>query len=287
MRALSTLFDVTVFLLLVGGAIGTLVVGIGQAPPATTNNAAGDARLMATATTTINYSLAPAARNATTGVTFHRQEGADFNRTAHGTYATLIADAAVANATVDGRQFSRLEGPYVRAVLAAIRGTIGSPDHETNVVARWVPYPNAPVAGTASVGTQPPPGVRVNAVTLTVDSGMTVSGSEPRTMGALANKTAAAIIDGRFPPREATLALRGQYPVSTLTAQQYRRAGTALGVTPVLTEDGNASTANARLRRQLAARLERDLQARYSSPAAAADALRVDRVRIVVRTWSP
>jgi hypothetical protein len=242
---------------------------------------------MATATTSINYSLAPAARNATTGVTFHRQEGADFNRTAHGTYATLLADAAVANATVDGRQFSRLEDPYIRAVVTAIRGTIGSPDHETTVLARWAPYPDAPVAGTASVGTPPPRGVSVHAVTLTVDSGMTVSASQPRTMGAVANNTAAAIIDGRFPPRETTLALRGQYPVSTLTAQQYRRAGSALGVTPVLTEDGNASTANARLRRQLAERLEQDMRARYSSPAAAAEALRVGTVRIVVRTWSP
>ncbi len=298
-RGVSTVVDATVFLLLVGGAIATLVAGSGglsaveEDPRPRANPAAEGATLLATNTASVNYSLTPATRSPADGVDFHQTEGAGFERRAHGTLAGLLADAAVGNATFEGRRLSRDGVGFERSVAATVRDRLDRPGVRTRVVATWEPYPDAPVRGSVRVGEAPPRNVDVHAATMRVES--TVPASRERARRAavddgyagVARAVAAAVVRGRFPPAETRLALRGDYPVDALTVQRYRRTGSVLGVQLQVDGGANVSDVNDRLTTALAGRLEADLAERYSSPAAAADDVETATVRVTVRTWSP
>jgi hypothetical protein len=105
--------------------------------------------------------------------------------------------------------------------------------------------------------------------------------------GAVADAFANATVAGLFPPERSGLALRGDYPLSALVAYRYRHAAEQVGavVAPPVAE-GNATRANDRLAGALSERFERTLRSEYPTPRAAAAAGTVDRVTIVVRTWS-
>lgn len=292
-RGISSVVDATVFLLLVGGAVATLVAGTGGVETDQRNPAAEGARVLTTATATVNYSLAPAARHADGGVDFHRTNGTDFRRSSHGTLASLVADAAVGNATVDGRRLSYRTLDFERAVTEVVRSRTDRARSEIGVTAVWEPYPGAPVSGTVRAGPGPPRDADVRAASVAVDSDAPAVGDAAERAAAeagyagVARVAAEGVVRGLFPPNETRLALRGHYPVDALTAHRYRRAATlfdaprpGVGRTPV--EEMNDGLASA-----LADRFERDMRARYESPEAAAADLDVGSVRVTVRTWSP
>lgn len=299
MRAISTVVDATVFLLLVGGAIATLVAGTGtmhaesQERPGPVNPAAEDATLLATTTATVNYSLAPATVSEVDGMTFHRTEGSGFERSAHGTLASLLADAAVGNVALEGERLSHAGDEFERRLSSTVRDRLGRRGTRSTVDATWEPYDDAPVEGTVRVGDEPPRDVDVHAATLTVDSGFPASreraerAAEEDGFRDVATVVADAVVRGLFPPRETQLALRGSYPGDALTAQRYHRAATLFGAEPPSVEGTNVSTANERLRAALADRFAADLAARFDSAGAAARAVETDTVDVTVRTWSP
>jgi len=298
-RAVSTVVDATVFLLLVGGAIATLVAGTGtmQAEsherPGSGNPAAEDARLLATTTATVDYSLAPATAAEADGVTFHRTDGSGFERTAHGTLASLLADAAVGNVASDGEQLSHASDEFERRLSSTVRDRLGRRGVRTSVEVTWEPYDDAHLVGTTRVGDEPPRDVDVHAATLTVDSGFPASreraerAAEEDGFRGVATVVADAVVRGLFPARETQLALRGSYPGDALTAQRYRRAATLFGAEPPTIEETNVSVSNDRLRTALEDRLVADLESRFGSPGAAARAVETDTVDVTVRTWSP
>ncbi|MEF8841628.1 MAG: hypothetical protein V5A62_08380 [Haloarculaceae archaeon] len=287
-RAVSTLADAAAFLLLVSIAVGTLAhpaVAPDRAPPA-----GASAERLSTVTANPNYSLAPGARAANESlVTFEQTEGPEFDRVAHGSVASLLADAAVGNATVGGRELTRTGDGFERAVRGAARDAT---TRRVRVRAVWTPYSGAAVRGVVAVGPRPPPDARVGVTTLAVDSGVPAARerarSAARTDGyeGVARVVARATVRGLFPPGELRLALRDDYPVSALARYRYLRAGRLLDADirgPVRgVEPGRA---NERLSRALAVRIERDVRDRYETPAAAARAVRTGEVRIVVRRW--
>lgn len=293
MRGVSTVVDATVFLLLVGGAIATLAAGTSVVPPESDNPAAENARLLATNTATVNYSLAPATESPSDGVSFHRTSGPEFQRTAHSTLVSLIGDAAVGRIGVDGVRFTRTSLDFEQRLDPLVRDQLASPDVETSVVAVWEPYPDSPVSGQFQTGNEPPQDADVNAATLHVDSGIPASSdlasdaAQRDGYRGVARVLADAVVEGVFPPRETQLALRGEYPVDTLTAQRYRQTADALDVRPPGIGETDVNTANGRIANALADEFEADLRARYDSPAAAASAVETDTVHVVVRTWSP
>jgi len=298
-RAISTVVDATVFLLLVGGAIATLVVGSGtmqagtHESPGSGNPAAEDARLLATTTATVNYSLTPSTAADDDWVTFHRTEGGGFNRSAHGTLASLLADVAVGNAAFDGEEFAYAGDQFERRLSSTVEDRLSRRGLRTGVEASWEPYDGAPLAGAMHAGDDPPRDVDVHAATLTVDSGFPASreramrAADERGYRGVAAVVADAVVRGLFPPRETQLALRGSYPTDSLTAQRYRRAATVFGAEPPTFDDTNVSTANDRLRAALTERFVADLKTRFDSPYAAARAAETDTVDVTVRTWSP
>ncbi len=289
----STVLDAAVCLLLISGGVVTLAAAGAPADDPATTRADAVAETLATSTTGVNYSLAPGAppaRRVLGADAVPVESGPGFVRYRRGTYAALLGDAALSGVSVDGRRLTRTGDGFRAAVRNATARSVSLAG--TQVVAVWRPYPDAPVSARVSVGEAPPPGATVHAATTSVPSGVPAAGAAARNAsdegyGGVADAVARAVVAGLFPPDEAALALRGDYPASALVRYRYRRAAALTGasVGDALAAE-NATAANARLRRALSARLESDLRARFDSPGAAARAVEARRVHVVVRTWS-
>ena len=289
----STVLDVAVCLLLISAGVVTLVSAESPADEPATTRADATVETLVTSTAGVNYSLASGAGPArrVLGVdAVPVKSGPAFVRYRRGTYAALLGDAALAGVSFDGRRLVRTGDGLRAAVGNATARAI--PLAGTQVVAVWRPYPDAPVSARASVGGTPPPGATVHAATVGVPSGVPPArgaalNASREGYGGVADAVTRAVVTGLFPPREADLALRDDYPASALVRYRYRRAAVLTGtsVGDALAAE-NASAANARLRAALSLRLEADLRERFDSPGAAARAIRTRRVRIVVRTWS-
>ncbi|MWG35425.1 DUF7284 family protein [Halomarina oriensis] len=271
MRAVSTVADTLVFLVLVSAAVGTLVV-VPSSSPSPPPRAESTAETLTT--TTLSVPVA-----ATAG---------DERRRAHGTPAGLLARAALANATLDDRRL--LPGALPRRVRSRVRATRPTPD--VHLVARWEPYSNASLAGRVAVGSPPPRDVRTDVETVTVPSGVAVTDARLDAAAAdgyrpLATLVAERFVDRSFPPGAARSNLADP-AVRDRTAARYRRFAAVTGADvrgPL--GDGSAATARARLVDALATRLAADMRARFETPSVAADAVRErpGTVRLVVVTW--
>jgi hypothetical protein len=295
-RGVASLVDTALFLLLVSSAVVALAGPV--APPSSavtpaspTPDAGVSLQRLETVTANPGYSLAPGARRADESlVRFPTERGPEFERFAHGSVASLLADAAVGNLTVDGRAVTHTSDGFERAMAAGARSATGPRVH---VRAVWVPYPGAPVRGTLAAGHAPPPTTRVSTATATLDSGFpsarerALRAAERDGYAGVARVAANATARGLFPLGATGRALRGHYPVEALVRYRYRRLATFLGTSvegPVRRHDPRV--ANDRLSRALAVTLERDLQTSFDSPRAAARLVAVGEVRLVVRRWS-
>jgi hypothetical protein len=288
-RGVGSALDVVLFLLLVAVAVGSLTLPV---PPERPPDAAGSVARLDAVTASVEYSLSPGVRQAETGlVTFDRGSGPEFRRHAGGSLASLVAEAAVANLTVAGREPDHADDGFGRAVAAAVRNRTGP---RVRVRATWRPYPGAPVGGRFGAGRAPTPDARVATVTRTIDSGYpdirgrAITAAERDGWTGVARVVAGAVVRGTFPPDRSRVGLRADYPVDALLRYRYRRVAAAVG-TDIEGPLAGARTheANARLRRALAARLETDLRRSFDSPAAAARAVQVGEVRLAVRRWEP
>lgn len=310
MRAVSTVVDATVFLLVLGVAVAT-VVGVpmvsgdeGTATDPTdladptnhadaTDHADAVAEFLATGIERVNYSLASAARTLPGDPPIEITDGPPFRRSAHGTLASLLADAATGSITVDSEPISRDGRAYERAVVDATERRIFARNYSVSVRAVWEPYPDAPIRGTVNAGRSPPATVDVTAATVVVDAPMPSSKSEALAAArqdgyeGVAIVISRSVVAGLFPPEETVLALRGDYPVAALTANRYHRTAIAVG------HEGGASNGhtdvaaeNRKLAASLADELEKDLGDRYGSAAAAARNVSTGTVTVTVRTWS-
>lgn len=243
-RAVSTVVDACLCLLLVGASVATLSTAPLPAPdPAADAAARPAAAIVATHAARVPY----------------RPTDASSARTAEGTVARLLATAAVVRdrCGAAGERFVDGVGAEAEAALAPVDG-------RTRLLARWRPYPGAP-ARTATVGPAPPPDAAVDAVELTVP----VTRADPET-------------DLRAAARA------GFEPLATAVARAVHARRT--GDCP-LAADGpparrRAASVSSPPPQRLVDRIERALRRTYGTPAAAAEGVAVDRVRVVVRTWS-
>lgn len=287
-RAVSTVVDVTLCLLFVGAAAAAVVNGGTIEPPDTSNPADDGAELLATSTATVEYQLRPAGDppNWTTNAT------ARHRRTAHGSLAELLGEAAMSRVSVGGSRVSTAGTGFEAAVANTTRRRLREWNHRSAVRARWEPYRGAPVNATMRVGQRPPPSADVRAATLTVPS-PTPSVREQAKRGAaesgydgVARVVAAAVVEGLFPPESTRLALQGDYPSNRLARTRYRRMGALVGTGELSVRSNAPARLNAEVRDALAAKLRQDLRSRFDSPAAAASAVRTGSIRVTVRTWS-
>lgn len=278
--------DAAVCLLLVGAAVFGVTAVSDPVETGDSGRTDAVAESLATSTATVNYALRPGTgpvRGAPAA--FPRRNGSDFRRTTHGTFAGLLARAAVDTAGFGGDSLTGSRDDFRRAVGGAVAGSFETAN--LRVDAAWRPYPGSPVGGRVGVGTEPPATATVHTATLSVPSGAervpTAAAGDFETLSAA---VAERVVETLVPRETAVLALRGDYPASALMWHRYGRLGDELGV-PVERDRRaeNATALNRRLADAFAPVVESDLRGRFDSPSEAASAVDVHRVRIVVRAW--
>jgi len=288
-RAVSTVVDVTVFLLLIGAAAAVLSSNAAVDQPSTANPAAQQAALLGTSTDSVSYGLDPPGEPPewTTNPT------ARHRRTAHGTLAELLVGATMSSVGMDDQRLSTAGRGFERAVANSTRKRLIERDRLTAVRVRWEPYRGAPIDADMRVGRRPPASVDVQAATLSVPSPMADVREEAeeaarmRGYDGVASVVASAVVDGLFPPERSRLARAGDYPANRLTRERYRQMAMLTDAGTVRVAQTDPETLNGQLQRALAAALSRDMRARFADPTAAAETVRTGTVRITVRTWEP
>lgn len=276
-RGISTVVDVSVFLLLVSAAVFSVVTATdgGVDVTATPDRDEATVETLATTTTTVEYDLGVDDRT-----------GEPIQRVRHGTLAELLAEAAVANASVDGAPTS----PYAAGFVDAVRTSLTSLlDGRTQVVAAWRPLPGSGLAGAVRVGPTPPPDATVHAATLSVDSGMPTAhdsalAASSSGYGRVADVAARRTVEGLFPSRRMRVALRGGAADAVVARERFGSMRAAYGSETTL--DAGVEPATTDLAVAVAERTERAFDRRFETPRAAAESVRTDRVTVVVRTWS-
>ena len=270
MRAVSTVLDVAVFLLLVSAAAGTLVLA--DTPQETSTRADETAEILASSTLSVEYDLGGEPRRA------------------HGTAGVLLARAAVANASTGGNRLSTMGRSYRETVQAAIRERLATPNR-TQVLARWRPYRGAPLAGTVTVGSTPPPGTDVHSATVSVpvsvpDSDISTTNATDRRYEDVAATVATAVAQGLLPDDRVDASAFRESPTAIATTHRYRTVGEATGadVADALAT-GAIGTAHERAVEGLTAWFSEDMRDRFETPAAAAKTVRTGSVRLTVRRW--
>lgn len=271
MRAISTVLDVTMFLLFVSAAVATLTVAPdpGPGPLAVDDQAA----LLAATTADVEYTVRTS------------------DRTAHGTIASLLARGAVANATVDGRPLSASGDEFLDEVSKTTRQTLG-PANQTQVLVRWEPYRDAPVRGAVNVGPEPPPGRDVTVATISVPAPVAPDEEEDGKIGlaegfhGVASVAARATADALLPTGHATLPSGRVSPASVVGSSRLRTLADATDVSvDRRLARGDFPSARERVIAGLTERYERDMHERFDTPGAAAQAVTAGTVRITVRRW--
>lgn len=269
MRAISTVLDVAVFMVLVSAAVGT--VAYAPTPVESGIDAQSTASLLASTTATVDYEI----------------RGAD--RQGHGTLGTLLARGAVANTSVAGQQVTGLADDFRATVRSRVRETLRNPN-TTQVTAVWQPYRDAPVHGRIGVGATPPPGVDVAAVTVSVpapfDSTETANLARLSGYRGLAEHVARPITAALLPSTASGASAGQQNPTAVVSSRRYRAIADSLGVSveAALTR-GDVADAHETVTEALAQRIEADIRGRFVSPAQARQALQTGTVTITVRRW--
>jgi hypothetical protein len=284
MRAVSTVLDVGLALLLTTAAIGVLVAG----PPLSTATIDGApsarpaADLVATTTANVSYRVGKPADGDT------RTEP----RYAQGTLAALLVDAALRTVHLPGGDVGADQTGFERRLRNLTQTRLRPLAGGTNVSVAWQPVgPGGPHAGLA-VGPTPPRDARVAAARLDVPTGIprgSAAAKRAATGGypAVAGVVATRLVAGLLPPTEMRTGLRGQPSTSERVRDRYEAFGGALGVEvgPVRESD-DVTPANDALRRALRAQLAGGLAERHRSPAAAARTVRTGPATVTVRRWA-
>lgn len=178
-RAVSTVVDVCLCLLLVSASVVTLFA----APAAGDDPAAGTADELAS-------TLAG-------GTTTVRYEGTAERRAVHGTYAGLLATAARTNRTpgtaARTNRTPKTGERFRAAVRNATRRLLSGDGWRGRVRATWRPYRGAGVTAVVA-GPSPPPGADVHAATTSVPSGLRPVAHEARRAAARSGYRGVAVV---------------------------------------------------------------------------------------------
>ncbi len=301
-RAVSTVVDVGLALVIVSAAALTLAMAPASEESGDADAADDLATVVATTTAEVEYEVKrPAVTDggsASPYLLFPPGPGEPSTpleqprgRTTGGTVAGLVAEAAVANVRVDGRELSGSTDDFEAAVEATTLDAVADDDVRVQVRAVWRPFPGSGVEGTFVAGDDPPPDADVHAATLDVP-GPAAGIDEPayndseRGFEELARALAERTVAGLYPPEQNRLALTDTGVRRTIAVERYNRMTVQLHV-PTGSPPSSATAANEVLVDALASRFEGKLRDRHDSPAAAAEAASVGTVVVTVRTWSP
>ncbi len=282
MRAISTVFDVTICLLLLSAAVVTLSLSGVEAGTAD-RTAEETASVLAATTADVEYRLHT--ERLADSLDSERLERRFADRAAwlddrrrHGTLAGLLARAAIGAAEIDAAELAPETAGFRAAVAEAVAATLPA---RTAVTARWRPYPGAPINGTVVVGGQPPSGADVRTATLELPVVPGID-ADSRSYRGLADAFAAGIVDATLPRTSGAFTL-GDAGITAVAVHRYH------ALTGERVEDrllgAEIGSLNRAATAELADTLRADLRDRFATPAAAAEAATPGAVWVTVRRW--
>lgn len=316
-RAISTVLDAAIFLLLVSAAIGLLhAIPDAEGGDSDPDVAAEATTTLATSMQTIEYRPAPGG-DAPAGTA---------NRTDRGTIAELLASATVANAQFRGEAVTSSPN-YEAAVRAAAERTIHgfTDDVEVQIRTRWRPLDDSELRGDVVVGPSPPMDADVHAATIAVPVGTGGAAGSPRDGGSaqddgvpataitvpvdtedaggaaregwsgtvaadcgeLAAAVASDVVGTAFPPERTAIGMRVPGAQKDLLEARYDVAANGLRFDDAsYYPEMSVGARNDLLVTELAQPF-RAVCRGYDSPEAAAERANPDAVLVSVRTWSP
>ncbi|MGQ3411035.1 DUF7284 family protein [Natrinema sp. LN54] len=243
-RAVSTVVDVTMALLLISASVLLVGLHLSESDDEFNDDRADrTAELLGESTLSVRYSLADTAPI--------DDRAGEYHRTEYGSATGLLADAAVANARIDGTRIRPAGDEFETAVDASVESALVGSSGDFYAVAEWEPYDNASINGTATAGERPPPTADVSSVTLTASSGLPAVDSaeierayldgstdwneylgdrtdrvetpQNKSFEAAGMVVGSAIVDGYFPPADTQRTLESQGVSHELAVFRYER----------------------------------------------------------------
>lgn len=293
-RAVSTVVDVSIALLLVSVAVAILV---SFTPPAASPDDTPESTTVGSTLTSTtvdaNYTIDDLVESAVADPGEYDEN--DRQRIAHGTIGAHLATIAIANLELEGSHLSFGSADYEAQLDETIRAILAESNTRGNVTAVWEPIPGGQIRGTTSLGEAVPPHTDVSVTTMTVPSGIDAVSGESNTgvvsFDGLAQRLAANIVEAYLPERNAQRALESSGLDRELTVHRYGTFADVLGIdanaldTHLTATTANATQANHYLEEALASLLQPHLENQFETPQAAVDGVALDDVRITVRTW--
>lgn len=282
MRAISTVVDVTLCLLLVSAGVVALTLPASQPPP--DRDVDEVASVLGTTSTSVSYQLSPDRLSPSEADTIEDPLYTERHR--HGTVAGLLARAAISDARVDGTQLAPEASDYRDTVREEAQNVLPA---SMSVTARWEPYPGAAISGVVSAGESPPETANVQTATLAIPVtafavNTTLEGAD--SYEAVARPVARAIVDGTLPAEYGTAATSDELAVRSVAHRAVVLSGNESLPAAQYLFAGDVSGLRDRVTEELTARLEADLRAQFESSEAAAEAVSPGVVTVTVRGWT-
>lgn len=302
-RAISTVVDVSLALVMISAAVVLMAVHL-QDDPGTHEPLTADrtAETVAGTTLSVTYDIEDVTDD--NSVLDWPEDDRAYQRSRHGTAATLLAHAAVANAEYDGTRTTVTGENFEEAVDGALRTQIAGADTNVHVTAVWRPYEGSSIQGVATAGPQPPRDQDVSSATMTVPSGITLE-NDISTLHSLnadrrADQLANRIVYYHFPAEGTVHALESQGLRRQLTVYRYDGFLNVTGVADDYDHEDDDDPLSRKaadpheLNEEIATDADESLadlmepeQRSFSSDERFAEWLTVDEVEIIVRTWNP
>lgn len=301
-RGVSTTMDVALGLLFISAAMVLMAAflqgGLVGHDPESADEAA---ETISGTTIAIEYDVGDVRSESTFDASAVEDDEA-YDRTRHGSVASLVADAAVENTTLWGTRPSATAASLAAAVDGATRSQLVGAETNVRVRAVWRPWQGADARGVVTAGPRPPVEADVSSVTVTMPSGIEVD--EPAFQANYSNPDARArlvgdaIVEHHFPVLETRRALQAQGARRQFVVNRYLRFARALGVDHRFDPDADGNpldrqTANATEANEILATAFADeamdrggVGGGFSDYGAAREWLTAGEVAVTVQTWS-
>lgn len=296
MAIANLIFDVTVCLLLMSVSTGLVVTADAGADTGLNGDAVVDAggvaSSLATSTVTVNYSLSLSVDAVSLSLLdVDDIDAHELEQTAHSSLAGFLTCSTLDAVTVGGVRLTRTRDNFQERAAARVASEL--PARGTLVIVSWTSSPGSSVHVNDMLGPEPPPSATVCSTTFDVPNGLpavheNTTATSDDGFSTIARLVAGRAVAGLPPPTFVWPTLHDDKPVSTLVAHRYERAGMLAGasVVPEVTRE-ETRAANVDLAAALNPRFAKTIHTRYGTPCAATEAVSMECVTVVVRTWSP
>lgn len=322
-RAISTVVDVAVALVLISGAIGVLAVVPSEKSEPVSDRSYTVETLSAT---TVNFTYSVDSEIATVD-TDHlvdsEHEQRDTTYAFEGSLARGLAVAAITNSTTakrhsDNSRRKPNNHSFVRALESALAETQLLDSSQRQVHAVWKPFDGANISGTVSFGPAPPSDVDTTISHLTVPSGFyngtgqltAVTGTPTTDTSAntsvsfdqLSRSLATAAVDGLLKPQQTQrqldsqhtdrerAAVRLQHVINLITGieitdSEIEKRLDTHSIISVQSSGLDGQPLTEYFVDTLSEQFKTELTREFSTPTAAKQAVSIDEVRIAVTEW--